>query len=516
MLDGAFALLERSLRIAVRSPSTHLIRFGLMAAIYFAMCSAITTGIFFGAPGLHFFQGIAALDVAFVTLLGIGFFSSAITEEKEEDTLGLMLMAGISPLGILLGKSVGSLWQALILVAIQYPFMLLAITMGGVSQLQVAAVTVALLAYILLLSGFGLLCSTIAPRNRTAATLMTIGLVLYFVIPGVSKWMCWNHVRWLVKNGLVEKPSIAWAVLETVGSTCLFLQLGEILSTGFSQSAFSVQVISNSVCGVIAVGLSWLLFGLATRSPSTESNSRGLVAFRRASFRYPAGRSWTNPFVWKDFHFVSGGAGMMFVRSMYYVGLATAVYLFQRFAEPNWQEGEWIVACQVFMSMSVAVDAGLVLARSIQDEIRGQTLATLMMLPRSAVTTIYTKFAGAMLGWLPGPVIEMILTLTSERGRNEGWNLIWDINGTGLNVVSWFIMVPHIAAFVALYARWGAVPIAIGLSIGGTILVSVLHQMFLMQINYRAFATLSTMLIICICIACHIGVLLRVQFLGAK
>ena len=30
-----------------------------------------------------------------MTLLGIGFFSSVITEEKEEDTLGLMLMAGI-------------------------------------------------------------------------------------------------------------------------------------------------------------------------------------------------------------------------------------------------------------------------------------------------------------------------------------------------------------------------------------------------------------------------------------
>ena len=99
---------------------------------------------------------IVYLDVTFMTLLGIGFFSTAITEEKEEDTLGLMLMAGISPLGILAGKTGGRLWQALLLVIVQYPFMLLAVTMGGVSGAQVWAVTVALLAYMVLLAGFGL------------------------------------------------------------------------------------------------------------------------------------------------------------------------------------------------------------------------------------------------------------------------------------------------------------------------------------------------------------------------
>jgi len=48
----------------------------------------------FGAPGLRFFYGISYLNLAFLTLLGISFFSTSISEEKEEDTLGLMLMAG--------------------------------------------------------------------------------------------------------------------------------------------------------------------------------------------------------------------------------------------------------------------------------------------------------------------------------------------------------------------------------------------------------------------------------------
>lgn len=80
-----------------------------MAAIYVALGVAQWNSTSFGAPGLRFFHGISYLNLAFMTLLGLSFFSTSISEEKEEDTLGLMLMAGISPLGILIGKSGGRL-----------------------------------------------------------------------------------------------------------------------------------------------------------------------------------------------------------------------------------------------------------------------------------------------------------------------------------------------------------------------------------------------------------------------
>ena len=139
MLPGAFALVERSLRIDARTRSTHLLRLGLIAAIYMAFCRAMLNEFLFAAPGLDFFRGIAFLNAIFASVLGIGFFSSVITEEKEEDTLGLMLMAGISPLGILAGKSVGGLWQAMLMIAVQYPFGLLAVTLGGVTQRPLCA-----------------------------------------------------------------------------------------------------------------------------------------------------------------------------------------------------------------------------------------------------------------------------------------------------------------------------------------------------------------------------------------
>ena len=112
MLHGIFALFFRSLRGDSRSFWVHLSWGFLLLVIYGALCFAQVQGASLGAPGRDFFRYVIHLDAVFVTLLGISYFSSAISEEKEEDTLGLMTMAGISPLGILAGKSGGRLCRS--------------------------------------------------------------------------------------------------------------------------------------------------------------------------------------------------------------------------------------------------------------------------------------------------------------------------------------------------------------------------------------------------------------------
>ena len=101
-----------------------------------------------------------------------------------------MLMAGISPLGILSGKLGGRLVQALLLIAVQYPFTLLAVTMGGVTQHQVWSTYLGLMAYIVMLAGVGLCCSTLSDRNRTASFRLIIALVIYWVVPLLCQRSC--------------------------------------------------------------------------------------------------------------------------------------------------------------------------------------------------------------------------------------------------------------------------------------------------------------------------------------
>jgi len=60
-------------------------------------------------------------------------------------TLGLLKLAGFTSASILAGKSIGQLVTMALLLLVQAPFALLAITLGGVSPHQVVAAWVILL-----------------------------------------------------------------------------------------------------------------------------------------------------------------------------------------------------------------------------------------------------------------------------------------------------------------------------------------------------------------------------------
>jgi ABC-type Na+ efflux pump permease subunit len=545
MWSGVFALMERSLRIDARTRSVHLLRLGLIGAIYLSLCQTMMHGSTFGAPGLNFFRGIAFFDQTFMTLLGIGFFSSVITEEKEEDTLGLMLMTGISPLGILTGKSVGGLWQAMLMIAVQYPFGVLAVTLGGVTPGQVWSVTVALLAYTVFLSCLGLFCSTISATNNSAAWRTAAGVILYVVMPVIAWTLFQKHTQWLVSGGAAmngpEKlnlPDFAWALLQSLSEICIFLQMETILATNANESALTAQVISNVAMAVLFFGLARLFFGISTRRVSSEPVTRGLVARRKGVFRFPAGRTWANPFLWKDFHFVSGGVGMTVVRTVCFmsVGLIPfAAELFSSGPPDRNQINEWIgmsICLTVFLAI---VSVCRVLARSMQDEIRGQTLSSLMMLPCSTPRIVYSKYAGALLGCLPGPVIAPLMLFTSRIFR-ENFFQAFDhplpsfepyhfliIAAYCVIVPLLFALAPHFAAYFALHMRWGAVPWALAMAyIAATLIPGVAGVLLWSLFRDRVtgvweFAVVAYGLyLFCLCAACHLGIMLKVEALAAK
>lgn len=110
---------------------------------------------FYRCTGTELFSSIAWLNLLFITCAGAGYFSTAITEEKEEETLGLLQMAGLNHIGILLGKSTSRLIQVMLLLVVQFPFMLLAVTLGGVTTDQILAAYVSVLAFTVLLANLG-------------------------------------------------------------------------------------------------------------------------------------------------------------------------------------------------------------------------------------------------------------------------------------------------------------------------------------------------------------------------
>lgn len=499
MFSGPMALLARSLRIDARSRSTHLIRLALIGFAYFNFCMASASAELFSAPGLRYFSSLAHLDIFFISLFGIGYFSTTITEEKEEDTLGLLLMAGISPIGILAGKMGARFCQAASLLLIQIPLMLLCVTLGGITPEQIWAATISLLAFLSFVAGIGLFSSTIAKNSRQAAALVFLGLISYFsLIPFI-----WEV---LFTDNTSEPPQLPTDHLT------VFYRISRVLRSGFHESVWSAQVFFDFGVGFLFCVLSWLLFGVTSRAPSSESHSRGLVSRRRGRFRFPAGPVWDNPFAWKDFYFVSGGFGMVIVRVLFYLLAGFAItYPFSTSRGAGLYV--WLGLCTFIWPLDLAINW----ARSMEQEVRLQTLASLVMLPQDTNKIIYSKLAGAALGSAPGLCLILLLSLMSLPQVFPSAEHVPEFI-LAIFVYGMFMMLaPAYAVTLALYLKWGSVAATVGLMMATYIvLMACAGMMAMSSVPPFGFIFAIGLGITLIHLFCHVQMLQRFRELAEK
>jgi hypothetical protein len=493
MWIGISALLSRALQMDARQLRTHLFRLAFVGFIYLSLLAAQAQAISFGAPGLRFLTTIVFLNAIFITLAGVSFFSSAITEEKEENTLGLLQMAGIGPMSVLLGKSTSRLVQALMLLLVQFPFTLLSITLGGVTIQQVLAAYASLLAYLFGLANVSLFWSVVCRRTGNAAGATCLCLVLYFIGPELARstqaWLTsvgWSSARWY-------QAAILWE-LGVIQEWEVFRRLSDVMVTGFSGSSLnpaeidswgeffgyyfdlliSTQVVTNVLFGAVCFGLARLLFEPFTADAGQLTDTRGLVARSGSRLRlFSAGRCWENPFVWKDFHFLAGGIPGMMVKSLLYAGVLGTIAAVNYYSfYPYSSHIEWPTVIGVFAACVtgfLVLEASLAAARIFHDEIRLQTMSALLMLPRSIPYIAYSKAAGCLLGLLPGV---FWLAFCGIVAAANGWlsppYVVWR-NGFVLDVVFhpglWFGLLVvslfvHLTALLSLFVKWGALPLA--------------------------------------------------------
>ena len=526
MLRGIFALFFRSLRGDSRSLWVHLLWLFLLLVIYVALWIAQEQSAFFGAPGLNFFRSVIYLNAIFLTLLGVSYFSSAISEEKEEDTLGLMTMAGISPLGILLGKSTTRLFQVFLLIAVQYPFTLLAITLGGLMPDQIYAAYAALLAYTLLLANAGLFCSVLSRRSRDASGLTTLMLIAYIFIP---LFAFVGHQLLMFPGGTMSvnpawialaptlKPILLW-----ISRTSVFGQLYQVTETGY-QFGWTPQLVANSLGGIFFFLMSWWLFQFVSHEPATEATTRALVPRKTGRLRlFGAGRTWNSALTWKDFHFVAGGWFGIVMRCGLYIGLYWLAFAASYPWEQNvgsrqirWQDVTY--GYQIFVPPLFAVDCALCASRVFQEEIRHQTLASLLMLPRSVTHLCYTKLAGCLFGLIPG-IVALFTAFFLLSGATHNHN-----NEMNQGFAWWYaanlLLAVHLCLVFSLYVRWGALAAAFAATFGSMFVTVMCVEMMQMRVPGRQpmdILGIITVPVLLACVGCHLILLLRLPALGEK
>lgn len=461
MLHGVGTLMARSLRQEAKLLRTHLFRLVFVFIIYFMMMLAQVESLTRGAPGLYLFQMIITLNAVFIAFGGIGFFATAITEEKEEETIGLLMMAGLSPLGILFGKSTARMCQALLLVAVQFPFTLLSITLGGVLINQVLAAYASLLAFTILLSNVALLASVVCRYSGTAMGATAITLLLHEFAPvllgGPVAWL--TGQPWM--QNLVGQSVLT--MLDWISASSLSVRLREILQTGFADRVLGTQVIFDVSVAATCFLLSWLLFGTFALRGDAATPSRGLLQRRSGIFRwFAAGRAWSNPLVWKDFHFLTGGVAFGLVKFAAYGAVLVALLFYQWYATPYVYGDPWTETIQmhlVILLVGMVIEGAVSASRIFMDEIRMQTMVNLLTLPRSIGYVAYSKVLGSLLGLAPGALWVAIDVLGFlPRGPELAIDAVthpafW----VSVVVLNLFL---HLTVLLSLFVKWGALPLA--------------------------------------------------------
>lgn len=463
MFAPSLALLERSFRVDARQMRPHLLRLLLAGLILFALLMAHLTSMIFGAPGLRLFEWIAWLNFVSITLAGVGFFATAITEEKDEETLGLLRMAGIGPVALLLGKSTTRLIAAALVLAVQLPFTLLATTLGGVTAGQIFAAYTGLLAYMVMVANLGLLCSVVASGSGRSVALTASLLLLMLAGPSFALALM---AAYGTSGGQGTGGPILQAVTAGLGwlsDASMATRLPMILSTGFNEPALSFQVVSNFAAAAALFVLSWAVFELFNRGRRSSSLPGGLLTpSRRRTVGRKSRRCWSNALFWNGFNFVAGGRVLLFVKLVLYgllVGGIDVVVL--RYSSGTSTEVGATV--MIVMLSLVVVELCIYSSRLFRDEVRWRIVSSLLILPVSTLNVGYSKAAGALLGVVPAAFWFLIGIVLAPESFVEGVTALFLDFPFGWHYLLQLIVLLHLTVLMSLIVKWGALPLSLGI-----------------------------------------------------
>jgi hypothetical protein len=455
MKRASAALFSWSLRADAHSTIPHVVRGAFALFVLLSVSVAYADALSTVGPGLRFFGMICYLNVALITVAGMSYFVSAVTEEKDAGTLALLRLAGAPPLGIVLSKSTSRLISALMLMLIQLPFTFLSVTLGGVTWFQIIAAYLALTAWLCLIANIALLCSVTAPTSgRAAAHAITI-LLLFFAVGPAAKAVATvaPSPRWLPAS----VPQVARHIHEWQQILSVNPRLEKVLSPAGVPSLVGPHFWWSMLTGGILFILSVLLFNRYTgpAPPALTSRSRHVR-------RFAVSRAWSLSVVWKDFLFFTGGIPAFMGRCLLYGGLVGGFVAVHEFNSP--QSRLWLTDSMTWLCFLIVVgcltleglfySSGLLVHESDQG-----TLGPLRLIPSETVWILAQKLIACGIAMMPGAMAIAALLI---------------INGTAVFTYApttafiWylfqFLLCAHLTMLLSLRSRWAALPVALFLT----------------------------------------------------
>ena len=472
MISGVLTLFNWTLKMDSKSVYPHIVRAFFAFSMLFAISLAFADVFGTGSMGLRFFESVCFMNVLVITVSGISYFVTAVTEEKDAGTYALLRLAGMTSLSITLGKSTSRLISSLMLLVIQMPFTFLAITLGGVLWQQIIAAYLAMAAWMILVANLALFCSVRCATSGRAAGLAGAILALFALLPQ------------LISSSLAAMPAgfLSKSTIDMIGrlpnvlaSISVFDRLTEILgsTTGFSFLGIplSFSAPTATAIGGIAVlfgGQFWLsltvaatLFVVSTLTLDLWSapTDVGGPSEKQSVRRWAVGRCWPLAIAWKEFLFFTGGRSFGFAKMLGGLLAFIGFWCFQELdahyggvalhRDHSWHAFLTFVA--VFTIEVLVYSSGCLFF-----EVRQQTQSTLATVPISSVRVLLEKLLGCMIALVPS-VFWIFAVIVLGDGTIA--------DRCSLTMVSSYLLIlgfsSHVAALLSLYTRWAALPLTI-------------------------------------------------------
>ena len=399
------AFLVRSLRQETRFVSHHVMRAGLAALTLLLFFGRLASYSMSAGVGGMFASSVMTCCYWFVTLLGGIYFSAAIVEEKEEQTLPLLKMTGASPVAILLGKSGPRLVSVLLLLLVVTPFLLLAITLGGVLPRGLLSATLGILTYSVMFCQLALLASVVS-RSFPGAFSKTI--ITWLVLEFLPFWS-WAGSEFALYLSRFGSSAAAESYLKTTGSVfgvyewsqftlawlhenlqwfegwtddlVLFGNLSMYMAEFGNVGLWEPQMTAHLILAVVFFCLSWLLFEPCTSRVVAD----GVDSPRKLSRRTrPPRRAGSRALAWKSWRYSAGGWLGLTIR-LIGAPLLVCGFVFGSAVGIDVSLSPWVLASTLVISgiLVFVGSAAILLNRIFNTEIRDRTLSLLLMLPVS-------------------------------------------------------------------------------------------------------------------------------------
>ena len=214
--------------------------------------------------GSILFQILAPLQLALVLFLSALRSAGSVAQEKDRNTLILLLMTRMTNQELVLGKLLASLLNVLVMLGVALPVFMMIVLFGGVSFGQVARVFAVTLCTALVAGSLG---STLAFwREKTFQTLSLTALIVMF-------WVgTWESIG--LMSGNVPGLGVSYKTIATGFSplSAIFAATSPSISTGSTMGFFADGVNLFVIFGILLTMLLniWAIARVRVWNPTRE------------------------------------------------------------------------------------------------------------------------------------------------------------------------------------------------------------------------------------------------------